>query len=281
MIVTEYRLAVKLCVSSGLEKKSMGRKNLKDSSGASNPSNLLPPVHTTRKHREREEKRYKLGTCAIGEKIPMQSDILLGTGSLVKDFFENSLVKVIYLITSDEVISSDDLSRYFLRFKKLNGKVKERPLRSVGDKVIFKSPGLAIVPVDRNKFSFIRKRTSGLLHHRPFTLYNEENEGGIISESYFHAVVEFGETSFEIKPFPADKISTETESVSWFRKSLGAPILFTSDGKAKAVGAITLNNKQISRVLFSQIDRYRICSGWYNYWQAKRTCIFSCRSILL
>ena len=54
MIVTEYRIAVKLCVSSGLEKKSMGRKNLKDSSGASNPSNLLPPVHTTRKHRERE-----------------------------------------------------------------------------------------------------------------------------------------------------------------------------------------------------------------------------------
>ena len=281
MIVTEYRLAVKLCVSSGSEKKSMGRKNLKDSSGASNPSNLLPPVHTTRKHREREEKRYKLGTCAIGEKIPMQSDMLLGTGSLVKDFFENSLVKGIYLITSDEVISSDDLSRYFLRFKKLNGKVKERPLRSVGDTVIFKSPGLAIVPVDRNKFSFIRKRTSGLLHHRPFTLYNEENEGGIISESYFHAVVEFGNTSFEIKPFPADKISTETESVSWFRKSLGAPILFTSDGKAKAVGAITRNNKQISRVLFSQIDRYRICSGWYNYWQAKRTCIFSCRSILL
>lgn len=197
--------------------------------------------------------------------IDIVTQLLVTEGHIVQYFFEFRILFLIFL----------SICFNFRNF--LSGFL----LRSVGDTVIFKSPGLAIVPVDRNKFSFIRKRTSGLLHHRPFTLYNEENEGGIISESYFHAVVEFGNTSFEIKPFPADKISTETESVSWFRKSLGAPILFTSDGKAIAVGAITRNNKQISRVLFSQIDRYRICSGWYNYWQAKRTCIFSCRSILL
>ena len=33
-----------------------------------------------------------------------------------------------------------------------------------------KSHGLAFVPVDRNKFNFFRKRYSGILTHRPFTI---------------------------------------------------------------------------------------------------------------
>ena len=231
-------------------------------------------------HWENTGKERRRGTCAIREEIPKQGYILRGTGSLVKDFFENSSVKVIYLITSDKVISSDDLSRYFLWFKKLNGKVKERrPLLSVGDKVIFKSPGLAIVPVDRNKFSFIRKSTSGLLHHRPFTLYNEENEGGIISESYFHAALEFGE-SFEIRPYPADQISTETESISQFRKSLGAPILITSDGEAKLWVPVPSTKCRFLVCCFHRLIGIEYVQVG-NYWQAKRTCIFSCRSILL
>ena len=68
--------------------------------------------------------------------------------------------------------------------------------------------------------------------------------------------------SFAIKPYPAEQISTEIENKNLSLKSLGAPIVITSDGEARAMGAITLSDMQISRVLFSQIDRYRACSGW-------------------
>lgn len=117
-------------------------------------------------------------------------------------------------------------------------------------------------PVDRQKIGRIRKHTSGLLHYRPFTLYDiKGNEDARISGSYVHAVVEYKE-SFAIKPYPVEQISTEIENKNLSLKSLGAPIVITSDGEARAMGAITLSDMQISRVLFSQIDRYRACSGW-------------------
>lgn len=237
------------------------RKNMADSRGADNPSDSQPPLfHSLRKDRERTKKKCMLATCAIGKKIPGQDYSLVGTGSLVRDFFIKNDKKV-HLITSDEVISSQNLSGYFLWFKKLNGRDKKETLLSIGSEVIFKSPGLAVVPVDPQKIGRIRKHTSGLLHYRPFTLYDEGNEDARISGSYVHAVVEY-EKSFAIKPFPVEQISTEIERINVSLKSLGAPIVITSDGEARAMGAITLSDMQISRVLFSQIDRYRAVSGW-------------------
>ena len=233
-----------------------------DSRGADNPSDSqLALFHSLRKDRERTEKKCMLATCAIGKKIPGQGYSLVGTGSLVRDFFIKNDKKV-HLITSDEVISSENLSGYFLWFKKLNGRDKKKEtLLRIGSEVIFKSPGLAVVPVDPQKIGRIRKHTSGLLHYRPFTLYDKEDEDARISGSYVHAVVEY-KKSFDIKLYPVEQISTEIESINLSLKSLGAPIVITSDGEARVMGAITLSDMQISRVLFSQIERYRACSGW-------------------
>ena len=238
------------------------RKNMADSRGADNPSDSqLALFHSLRKDRERTEKKCMLATCAIGKKIPGQGYSLVGTGSLVRDFFIKNDKKV-HLITSDEVISSENLSGYFLWFKKLNGRDKKKEtLLRIGSEVIFKSPGLAVVPVDPQKIGRIRKHTSGLLHYRPFTLYDKEDEDARISGSYVHAVVEY-KKSFDIKLYPVEQISTEIESINLSLKSLGAPIVITSDGEARVMGAITLSDMQISRVLFSQIERYRACSGW-------------------
>ena len=219
------------------------------------------PLHTTRKDRERKNSKYLLATCAIWVKhSPGQGNRLAGTGSLVKNFFED---EKIYLITSKEVISTDAVNSYFLRFKKLNGSDKRRrELNSIGNKVEFISPGLAIVHVDPDKVSFIRKRTSGLLTYRPFAICAEENEGN--SELYFHVVKRSGNKSFDIISCTAYEISTETENVDQDRKSLGAPVAITTKhGEAKIVGVITRdNNMQIYRALFSQIDRSQVCSGW-------------------
>ena len=53
---------------------------------------------------------------------------------------------------------------------------KRMGLLSICKKVIYKSHGLAFVPVDRNKFNFLRKRYSGILTHRPFTIRTEGKE---------------------------------------------------------------------------------------------------------
>ena len=145
-------------------------------SGGSNPPNLTLPVHTLRKDRERKENKCILATCAIGRRINV-ADSFVGTGSLVKEFFENCDQKI-HLIASEKVFSSDDLSSYFLWFKKPNGGNKRRMgLLSICKRMIKKSDGLAFVPVDRNKFNFFRKRYSGILTHRPFTIRAEGKKG--------------------------------------------------------------------------------------------------------
>ena len=128
------------------------------SSGASYAPTI---VHASRKDNERREDKCILATCGIWKHIPRQSGKFIGTGSLIKDFFPRC-DKKIHLVTSDKVISSDDLSCYYLYFKKskYTEKGPKRLLGMVSDKVIFKS-GLSIVPIDPNKLGVIRKHTSG------------------------------------------------------------------------------------------------------------------------
>ena len=233
-------------------------------------------VHTLRRDNERKEDKCILATCGIWKHVPRQSGKFVGTGSLIKDFFPKC-DKKIHLVTSDKVISSDDLSCYSLYFKKSKDKGKEpkKLVDMVSDEVIFKS-GLAIVPVDPNKLGILRKHTSGLLNHRPFAICAKVKEGLRNDELYCHVVEESGE-SFAIRPYQvkgiadeetylADHNSIKIGSASFcssYRKGLGAPIAITVEGEAVAVGAITLgNNEQISFVLFSQIDRTRAFSGW-------------------
>ena len=234
------------------------------------------PVHQLRRDRKRKENKCILATCGIWKHVPLQSGKFVGTGSLIEDLFPKC-DKKIHLVTSDKVISSDFLSCYYLYFKKSNGKGKEPKKLDdmVSSEVIFKS-GLAIVPIDPSKLGIIRKHTSGLLNHRPFTICTKVKEGLRNYELYCHVVEEAG-TSFAIRPYQVkgiadeetyltDNNSTKIESTSFYssyRKGLGAPIAITVKGEAKAVGAITLgNNEQISFVLFSQIDRTRAFSGW-------------------
>lgn len=223
-------------------------------SGGSNPPNLTLPVHTLRKDRERKENKCILATCAIGRRINV-ADSFVGTGSLVKDFYKDC-DKKIHLITSRKVISSKDISGYSLCFKKSKkGDKRRRELSSIGNGAKFISHGLTVVAVDPDKFSFIRRRTSGLLTYRPFAICGEENEGN--SKLYCH-FFKGNEESFTKSSYPV------IENVSLDQESLGAPTAITGkDGEAKAFGIITCdNNMQISHVLFSQINRSRVCSGW-------------------
>ena len=251
-----------------------------DSSGASKHPKTILPVHTPRIEREREEKKCMLATCAIWKKISGQGYSLVGTGSLVKDFFGN-YGRSVHLITSDKVISIDDLSCYFLRFKKLDGRIKERrQLVSICDEVIYKSHGLAIVPVNPDKIDFVKKPTTGLLNHRPFTIRAERKEGLKYLCLYCHVVEGFDEKSFTTRVYKVMGIADEEtyladqlispmkiDGASVYRGSqrgLGAPITITGErGVAEAVGVITLgNNQEISFVLFSQINRSPFPSGW-------------------
>ena len=225
---------------------------------------------------EKKEPKCILATCGIWESVPQQNGKFIGTGSLIKDFFPNCDKKT-HLVTSDKVISPDALRFYSLYFKKSKDKEEEpkKLVDMVSDEVIFKS-GLAIVPVDPNKLNFKRKRTSGLLNHRPFTICTKVKKDLRNDELYCH-VIEGSRELFAITPYQvkgiadketyiADDSLGKIESSRFYkdyRKGLGAPITITVKEEAVAVGAITLgNNEQISFVLFSQIDRTRICSGW-------------------
>lgn len=130
-------------------------KEMSHSSGASYAPTI---VHASRKDNERREDKCILATCGIWKHIPRQSGKFIGTGSLIKDFFPRC-DKKIHLVTSDKVISSDDLSCYYLYFKKskYTEKGPKRLLGMVSDKVIFKS-GLSIVPIDPNKRFLIKNR---------------------------------------------------------------------------------------------------------------------------
>lgn len=227
-----------------------------DSSGPSNNSIPTPPIYPTKEDRRREENKYLLAICAIWKNNPQgQGRSFVGTGSLVKDLYKD-YDKKIHLITSREVISSKDISGYSLCFKNSKERDKRRrKLSSIGNGAKFISHGLTVVAVDPDKFSFIRRRTSGLLTYRPFAICDEENEGN--SELYCH-FFKGNEESFKKRSYLV------TENVSLNQESLGAPTVITGkDGEAKAFGIITRdNNMQISHVLFSQINWSRVCSGW-------------------
>ena len=233
-------------------------------------------VHTPRREIERKENKCILATCGIWKHVSQQGGKFIGTGSLIKDFFPMCVQKL-HLVTSSKVIPSNDLSDYSLYFKKSIDKEKEpkKLVDMVSDNVIFKSD-LAIVPIDPNKLGIIRKRNSGLMNHRPFTICAKVKEDLRNDELYCHVVEESG-NSFAIRPYIvkgiadeetylADLSSGKIESTRFhkdYRKGPGAPITITVEGEAVAVGAITLgNNEQLSFVLFSQIDRTRAFSGW-------------------
>ena len=251
--------------------------NMADSSGASNHPNTWLPIHGLRKERERKKQKCIFATCAIQTRTK-NGDNFVGTGSLVKEFFENCDQKI-HLIASEKVFSSRNLSCYFLRFKKLDGRSnkKWRGLLSICKGEVRISHGLAFVPVDRTKFNPFRKRYSGILTHRPFTISAERKEGLRDSELYCHVVVKSG-NKFDIRKYKVmgiaveeahftDPNSMKIESADMYshnRKGLGAPLSITGEnGEKEAVGAFTLgDNEQVSFVLFSQIDRSRLPPGW-------------------
>ena len=227
-----------------------------DSSGPSNHLSRTPPIYPTKEDRRRVENKCLLAICAIWKNNPQgQGRSFVGTGSLVKDFYKDCDNKI-HLITSREVISSNDISGYSLCFKNSKKRDKRRrELSSIGNSAKFISHGLTVVAVDPDKFSFIRRCTSGLLTYRPFAICDEENEGN--SKLYCH-FFKGNEESFTKSSYLV------TENVSLNQESLGAPTVITGkDGEAKAFGIITRdNNMQISHVLFSQIYWSRVCSGW-------------------
>ena len=249
-------------------------KAMADSSKSSTSN--LAIAHDLRGDRERKENKCILATCGIWKEIRLHNGKFVGTGSLIRGLFRK-FEKTIHLVTSKEVISTDDLSCYSLYFKKSKDTEKEakKLTKMVSEEVIFQS-GLAIVPIDRKKLGIIRQFVAGLVNHRPFTIDDKVKEDLRNYELYCHVVEESGE-SFAIRPYQVKGIADEETYVtdlnsiviesaslcSSYRKGLGAPITITVDDEAVAVGAITLgSNQQLSFVLFSQIDRKRAFSGW-------------------
>lgn len=238
------------------------------------------------KKQEREEKhKCKLAVCAIRKQISGGQGVpIVGTGSLVRNLFPE-LERKTHLLTSKEVISSDNLKGYYLCFKKLQKSflrstdkkpVELASLVNPNEKPQFSS-GLTIIPVDPNQLSRIRKHTSGLVNHRPFSVYGDSE--GIEDQScelYCH-VVEVDRTSHVVRPFKVGKENGlqfladhqyKYKNLRKFcagqstRKPDGAPITTTFDGKAVAVGALTFRNNQISPVFFSQLTTSALtCSG--------------------
>ena len=235
----------------------------------------FPIAHDLRKDRERRENKCTLATCGIWRDFPSLGGKFVGTGSLVQGLFLNFEEKI-HLVTSNKVISSEDLNCYSLYFKKSRDREKKskKLVKMASEKTIFKS-GLAIVPIDPEKLGIIRQYTSGLLKHRPFTIHTVVKEYLRNDKLYCHVVEESGK-SFAIRPYQVKGIADEETYVtdlnsiviesaslcSSYRKGLGAPITITVKDEAFAVGATTLgNNEQLSFVLFSQIDRTRAISG--------------------
>ena len=249
-------------------------KEMAHSSESSNSNFVI--AHDLRRDREGKENKCILATCGIWKDFHLHGGKFVGTGSLVQGLFLKFEEKI-HLVTSNKVISTDDyLSCCSLYFKKSKeeGKEPEKLAKIVSDEVIFKS-GLAIVPIDPKKLGIIRQYTSGLVNHRPFTICVKVKEDLRNDELYCHVLEESGK-SFAIRPYEVKVITDEETYVtdhssikiesagfcSSYRKGLGAPIAITVKDEAVAVGAITLdNNKQLSFVLFSQIDRTRAFSG--------------------
>ena len=254
----------------------MRRSDEKEMAHSSESFNTnFPIAHDLRKDRERRENKCTLATCGIWRDFPSLGGKFVGTGSLVQGLFLNFEEKI-HLVTSNKVISSEDLNCYSLYFKKSRDREKKskKLVKMASEKTIFKS-GLAIVPIDPEKLGIIRQYTSGLLKHRPFTIHTVVKEYLRNDKLYCHVVEESGK-SFAIRPYQVKGIADEETYVtdlnsiviesaslcSSYRKGLGAPITITVKDEAFAVGATTLgNNEQLSFVLFSQIDRTRAISG--------------------
>ena len=222
-----------------------------------------------KRERERERGKCKSAICGILKKVDeAQGSCFVGTGSLVKDLCPQ-LKRNIHLVTSEEVIPSDNLNGYFLCFKSSKDEDKmKKPLKLASvlnstDEVIFTS-GLTIIPVDSNNF----KPWSGIVTYRQFPVDKESNDFSK-HELYCHVVEEFGK-SFVIKPFKLNGIATNqpylTDVMNSYtfsnardfcannRKGLGAPIVKTDENLPIAVGALTVENDQISPVLFSKLN---------------------------
>lgn len=220
-----------------------------------------------------EEHKCKIAVCAITEKLSGgQGTPIVGTGFLVRNLFPEYERKF-HLVTTKEVISSNDLKGFYLCFKKsdLTDKEPTELARKVNpkDKVLFTS-GYAIIPIDPSRC----KPKSGLVNHRPFTVFAE----GFQVEScelYCHVVEEDG-TSHVVRTY---KVGIEkgqyylADCYSKFRtftefsghhptgRPHGAPVTTMVGKVAVAVGAITFRNDQISLLLFSQLSSALTCLG--------------------
>ena len=177
------------------------------------PNTSIPIAHDLRKDLERRENKCILATCGIWRDFPSLGGKFVGTGSLVQGLFINFEEKI-HLVTSNKVISSKDLSCYSLYFKKSRDREKEakKLVKMVSEKMIFKS-GLAIVPIDPEKLGIIRKYTSGLLKHRPFTIPTEVKKDLRNDKLYCHIVEESGK-SFAISPYQVKGIADEETYVT-------------------------------------------------------------------
>ena len=246
-------------------------ENMSDSNSTSNGvstavRNVTGGMQPT-KERERERRKCKSAICGILKKLDRaQGSCFVGTGSLVKDLCPQ-LKRNIHLVTSKEVIPSHNLNGYFLCFKTSKDEDKKPiELASVlnsSDEVIFTS-GLTIIPVDSNNF----KPWSGIVTYRQFPVDKESNDFSK-HELYCHVVEEVGK-SFVIKPFKLNGIATNQPYLTNVMNSytfsnardfcannrmvLGAPIVKTDKNLPIAVGALTVENDQISPVLFSKLN---------------------------
>ncbi len=234
------------------------------------------------KEQRREEKhKCKLAVCAIVEQLSGgQGYPIRGTGFLVRDLFPE-LERKIHLVTSTDVICSDNLKGYYLSFKDSDSTDRDRELLELArvvnapDKLPDFTSGLKIIPLDPRavkKICSFFKSWSCLVTHRPFNVYKK----GIQDQTtrLYCQVVEQDGKSYVLRPYEVTNENGQlflTDGDSRFksypefcgpqsiRRPRGAPITTDVDGKAVAVGVLTSRDDQISILLFSQLRL--TCSG--------------------
>ena len=246
------------------------------------------------------EERGVLGVCLVARRPTNASGLgsyrPLSSGSVVRGLIElQECQKKVYLITSDNIVSKEELPKlqsnrkafhqqtrdYRLYFKQRSDKeAKEGPLKeydlgkitSAKDEISFVS-GVAIIPIDSDAqvLSFLRSKP-GILDYRPFSINKEEPKSSS-SDDLISQVVDGSTDSFAVTPYNVECINGEyclklPEQNSDYRTSTelvgstalrphGAVILKNSkDVGLQAVGVLTFVDDRVSPVWFSQLQLF-------------------------
>ena len=221
------------------------------------------------------EGRGVLGVCLVARNASGAGSYSpLSSGSVVRGLIElKEIQKKVYLITSDNIVSKEELSKlqrdlkafhrltggYRLYFKQRSdkaetkGQIKEYDLgkiTSADDEVSFVSGhGVAIIPIDSEAQVLSTVMTKpGILDYRPFSINKEEPKSSNSGDKLICQIVDGSTNSFAVTPYNVECINGEyclklPEQNSTFRTL--TELRAGSRGSLRPNGAVILKTLKI------------------------------------